>query len=464
VSSTPSTPKGTPRSGLPVPVDPLVQEAPPSPAPAAASPEQQPRGQHRQRRTTLPRSTRGWSRGIVWTLIGLTGFGIVYGLIARIETSVNANGKLRPVGGVTSVSAPFNAPVLKVLVKEGQLVRIGQPLIQLREQAVLDQRRQLESQRSLWRSQTNRLATRLGLPALPAKGEAERRQLAIESRELSLREQAAEQEQQRSVISLEQQASDLEALLQKKRINDSITARMTRLVNQGGLSRLELDRQEERATELRGAIARTQKELESARHRVSESQLKKMQIPAAELKLLYAEYDNSRLQLSGVDARIDDLNDRLVLGRLVAPVAGKVFDLSIKPGEIITPGRPALQIVPQNRLQVDLAVSNRDIGFLQPGMPVDVRVTSFPFTDYGSLKGTILRIGADALPPDQQNPQESFPIVVTINTSELSRRGRSYQLRAGMAVSALIQLGSRPVIALISDRFSSFMESTRSIR
>jgi hypothetical protein len=33
-----------------------------------------------------------------------------------------------------------------------------------------------------------------------------------------------------------------------------------------------------------------------------------------------------------------------------------------------------------------------------------------------------------------------------------------------MAVSALIQLGSRPVISLISDRFSSFMESTREIR
>jgi hypothetical protein len=54
--------------------------------------------------------------------------------------------------------------------------------------------------------------------------------------------------------------------------------------------------------------------------------------------------------------------------------------------------------------------------------------------------------------------------MVSINASELSRKGRTYQLRAGMAVSALIQLGSRPVISLISDRFSSFMESTREIR
>jgi HlyD family secretion protein len=239
---------------------------------------------------------------------------------------------------------------------------------------------------------------------------------------------------------------------------------MKRLVKQGALSLLELDRQEERQAELRGTIARTEKELESASHRVRESQLKQLQIPAAERKQLYAEYDNARLQLSGVDSRLDDINDRLALGRLVAPVAGKVFDLGVKPGEIVSPARPALQIVPQNKLQVELAVSNRDIGFLLPGMPVDVRVTSFPFTDYGSLKGTILRIGADAMPPNQQNPQESFPIMVSINASELSRKGRTYQLRAGMGVSALIQLGSRPVISLISDRFSSFMESTREIR
>jgi hypothetical protein len=33
-----------------------------------------------------------------------------------------------------------------------------------------------------------------------------------------------------------------------------------------------------------------------------------------------------------------------------------------------------------------------------------------------------------------------------------------------MAVTALIQMGSRPVISLISDRFGSFMESSRAIR
>ena len=443
--------------------DALLAPVPPAPPDAEAAPEQRPRG-FRQRRTTLPRSTRGWSRGIVWSLIGLTSFSVIYGLLARIETSVNANGKLRPIGGVTSITPPFNAPVLQVLVKEGQDVKKGQPLIALREQAVRNQRVHLGNQLSIWQTQANLLAQRLGLPGPPPSTPAANRQLRIEQLDVQLRVQAASQELKRSQINLEQQASDLLALRRRQSIENNITVRMKRLVKEGAMARLELDRQDQRDAELEGTIRRTKKELESARYRVRESQLKQRQIPAAEFKQLYAQYDNARLQLASVQASIDDLNDRLQLGRLIAPVAGRVFNLSVKPGEIITPARPALQLVPQNNLDVELSVSNRDIGFLLPGMPVDIRVTSFPFTDYGSLKGTITRIGADALPADGLNPQETFPVKVKININELSRNGRSYQLRAGMAVTALIQLGSRPVISLISDRFGGFMESTRSIR
>jgi HlyD family secretion protein len=443
--------------------DALLAPVPPAPPDAEAAAEQRPRG-FRQRRTTLPRSTRGWSRGIVWSLIGLTSFSVIYGLIARIETSVNANGKLRPVGGVTSITAPFNAPVQQVLVKEGQVVKKGQPLIQLREQAVRNQRVHLGSQLKIWETQSNLLALRLGLPGLTPGTPAADRQLKVEQQDVQLRLQAATQELKRSEINLEQQASDLLSLRRRQAIENSITDRMKRLVKEGAMTRLELDRQEQRIAELEGTIFRTEKELESARYRIRESQLKQRQIPAAESKQLYAQYDNARLQLASVQASIDELDDRLKLGRMLAPIAGRIFNLSIKPGETLTPVRPALQILPLNNLDVELSVSNRDIGFLEVGMPVDIRVTSFPFTDYGSISGTIARIGADALPPDVQNGQEFFPVLVTINSSELARNGRTYQLRSGMAVTALIQLGSRPVISLISDRIGSFMESTRSIR
>ena len=53
----------------------------------------------------------------MWSLVGLTGFSVVYGMVARIETSIEANGKLEPKLGVAKVSAPFASIIDKVLSK-----------------------------------------------------------------------------------------------------------------------------------------------------------------------------------------------------------------------------------------------------------------------------------------------------------------------------------------------------------
>lgn len=436
-------------------------------ATASAPPEtlavQKPRG-HRHRRTTLPRSTRGWSRGIVWSLIGLTGFGIIYGSIARIDTSVNANGKLRPIGGVTEISASLNGRVKRVLVKEGQQVQAGQVLIQLENNALLHQRNDLQAMHKLWQKEAQILAKQLGLSSQIPKNSELRRELAVKTRETSLREQAADQERMRTEINLKQQIGDLATLRSKYAINESISRRMEGLVKQGAMAQLELDRQNERQLELLSTIRRTEQEINAARRKVSESSLNRQQVTAANSKQLYPQYDNVRQQLIDGDSRLAEINERIRLSQVLAPITGRVFDLNVKPGETTNTARPFLKLIPDHDLEVELAISNRDIGFLEPGMPVDVRVTSFPFTDYGSLKGTLLRVGADALPADPQNPQEYFPAKVRIDRNALERRGRSYNLRAGMAVTALIQLGSRPVISLISDRFGAFVESSRTIR
>jgi HlyD family secretion protein len=93
-------------------------------------------------------------------------------------------------------------------------------------------------------------------------------------------------------------------------------------------------------------------------------------------------------------------------------------------------------------------------------------VTSFPFTDYGSLQGTLLRVGVDAMPPNPQNPQEYFAAVARLDRNSLVRHGEggTYPLRSGMEVSALIHTGSRPLISLLNDKVGAFLESARSIR
>lgn len=441
--------------------DPLLSGRAAAVPPAAEA--QRPRG-HRQRRTTLPRATRGWSRSIVWSLIGLTVFTAIYGLLARIDSSIETRGKLRPQGGATSVSPPFNALVERLLVREGQLVKAGQLLLILRNDALLQQRRQLLAIQAAWRKEVESLATQLGLPASLPNDPTARRQLEVAELEVRLRSLAAMEEAARSVINTQQQLSDLQGLQSKLDITRQTTERLRGLSTAGAISRLDLDRQRERQIEVEIALRRTQLEVESGRRRERESLYRARQISAANLKQLFTAFDNARQQLRESETRLVEINERLTLSALKAPIAGRVFDLSVRRGELASPARPALQLLPRAALEAEVEVSNRDVGFVRVGMPVEVRVASFPFTDYGSLQGTLVRLGSDAKPPDATHPQEYFQGIVRLKDSSLRRDRVVHELRPGMAVTGLLQLGPRPVISLLGDRLTSFFDSSRTIR
>jgi len=418
---------------------------------------------HRRRRVTLTRVTRGWSRAIVWSLIGISTMAVVYGFVARIETSVSAVGQLRPKGGVGSVSPPFSGIIAEVLVKEGQIVRKDQSLIRLKDLAAQEQLNDLIAIQALWRQETQVIATQLGFR--PAPGDpASLNQLIANQREVSIRQEAAATELARSRTEMDARLSEVRGLETQVQINLSITNRMAPLVAQGAVSQLDYDRQKERLESVRTTLMRAKDDLSSAKLRVRETDLKGSHIPAEELKQLYPRYSNARQQYLEVASKIADQRQRISLQTLRAPSEGKIFDLQAKVGETIGPAKPALRIVPQTPLEARIEVSNKDIGFIKPGMKVDLRFNSFPSTEYGSIKAWITRVGADALPPDSLNPTERFVIVAKLTQQNLKRKNKTYNLRPGMSFSALIVLDSRPAISLVTDRLLSFMESSRSIR
>jgi HlyD family secretion protein len=398
--------------------------------------------------------------------MGLACFGALFGSLAKIDTSLSASGKLRPIGGIREVASPFPAPIAQVRVREGQQVKAGEILAELDVEEWQREQKTLRALLNLWRKDASQAARQLGLPAIGQPGAEELSSLSVDLREINLRRRAADQRRLRSKAGLRQQVEQLDVLRRKYAINANIRDRMARLLNQGAISQLELERHDERQMELFGAILKAEQELVAARRSLAESEANLEQVTTSNSQSLWDRYDAARKQILETSSRLSQVDERLQRSRLVAPISGKVFDLTAKSGEIASVGKPLVKIVPLQSLEAELAISNRDIGFLKPGLPVEVRVTSFPFTDYGSLKGTILRVGDDAMPADQRHPQDYFPAIARIERNTLERQGQggTYQLRSGMEVSALIQTGSRPALALLNDRLASFVESARSIR
>lgn len=421
----------------------------------------------RRRRTTLPRSTRAWSRGIVWSLIALTGFGVVYGCLARIDTSITARGKLGPVQSRLSVSAPINGLVAEVLVDDGQRVSKDQPLVRMYDPAGEARLRDLKAIQRQWADELQRLEEMLKLPLTADVAQqspafqAYRREA---EQEVDLREQAAALALERARLDLRQQRGDLAGLRQQLTLNLGILERLRRLQREGATSELEVERQQEQTVQLQTKLHRQQLEVISAQRRVEESTLKANHIPVAENRELFARYANARLQWLEAGSQLAEQRQRVNLQTVRAPASGMVANLNISEGEVSSASQPLLTLLASGPLEANLDITNTEIGFVRKGMAVEVRIDSYPFMEYGALQGTVESVSVDAQPATSGAAVDVFPVVVSLARSELTHRDQVLQLRSGMAVTALIKLKDRPVISLITDRFAGLLDSTRSMR
>jgi HlyD family secretion protein len=116
-------------------------------------------------------------------------------------------------------------------------------------------------------------------------------------------------------------------------------------------------------------------------------------------------------------------------------------------------------------LIAEVFITNQDIGFVKEGMTVDVRIDSFPFSEYGDIQGEIISIGSDALPPDQIYDFYRFPAKIKLDSQTLNTNGREIPLQSGMSVSTNIKLREdRRVISLFLERFTKEVESLKNVR
>ncbi|GAB4184437.1 MAG: HlyD family type I secretion periplasmic adaptor subunit [Coleofasciculaceae cyanobacterium] len=170
-------------------------------------------------------------------------------------------------------------------------------------------------------------------------------------------------------------------------------------------------------------------------------------------------------KIAEIDSQLKQAEVTLDYQELKAPVDGTVFDLKpAAPGFVTNSTEPILKIVPADALVAKVDITNKDIGFVKEGMRVDVRIDSFPFSEFGDVKGTLDSIGSDALPPDQIHQYYRFPAKVKLDRQSLVVNGNKVPLQSGMSVSVNIRVRDRTVLSIFTDLFTSQADSLKTVR
>lgn len=461
-----------------------------------------------------------WSHWILWLLMAVATGGIIWACLAKIEEAIPATGKLEPTGTVKEVQSPVNGVVKAIYVNDGQKVKKGDRLLSLDPTAAIAQNASLQQIRTSLLQENqfytaamhdrSSSATDLKLPAELVSLTKSRANLARENQlyralssgkqvatlspsqlerwqsnqaELASRVNAARLETDQLNRQLEQTDIKLASAKQTLKLNQGILADVMPLATAGAISRIQLLKQQQEVqvamaeanglvseqARLKSAISqaksRTQNATDLSRQQwLNQIGTNEQSIAEIDSQLTKAIVENNK-RLSEIDSQISTAQLQLRYEEIKAPESGTVFDMQAhNPGFVANASQPIMKIVPNDAMTAKVFITNRDIGFVRQGMDVDVRIDSFPFSEFGDVKGKLVWIGDDALPPDQIYPFYRFPAKVKLLHQFLLINGRKVPLQSGMGINVNIKVRNRTVMSIFTDLFSKSVESLKTVR
>ncbi|WP_139842975.1 HlyD family type I secretion periplasmic adaptor subunit, partial [Janthinobacterium sp. GW460P] len=150
---------------------------------------------------------------------------------------------------------------------------------------------------------------------------------------------------------------------------------------------------------------------------------------------------------SGQDARRAGARGSLL--RLTAPVDGTVQQLKLHTvGGVVPAAQALMQIVPrQGKLEIDAMLENRDVGFVQAGQAVAVKIDAFDYTKYGTVPAVVSSVSRDAIEDEKKGLV--YAVKITLRQPSMLIDGKTVPLSAGMAVRAEIRTGTRRVVEYV---------------
>ncbi len=124
---------------------------------------------------------------------------------------------------------------------------------------------------------------------------------------------------------------------------------------------------------------------------------------------------------------------------ITAPVAGNVINLKFTtPGSVVSPREPIADIVPTNpRLVVEAHIRTEDVSRVQQGQPADIRFTAFKYRTTRLVTGKVFYVAPDRT-LDRATNQPYYVALVEADAASLAQAGE-VKLQAGMPAEVYIK-------------------------
>jgi hemolysin D len=381
----------------------------------------------------------------LWLVIALFAFFLFWAIFGQVDVVVSARGKVIPAGEVKVLQPLTGGVVSRILTAEGAFVKKGQALV------VIDPSTTQPSLKSNQQTLEHMQLEQARLEASVAQGSFNTDHSETQGRLY----QASQEALRKQLGAKEKQLNTLEAQIQGKQVDVRHTED-TLIINRDKLARLEAVKdiipKDEYQKGQADVLADTDK-LKTLSHDLEQLRFQQQQT-REEMAYIQANYESTALnelsekekQMMQLHATIEEAAFRNARQTLTSPVDGYVHELFVHTvGGVVTSAQKVISVVPvRTPLMIRTTVFNKDIGFVKEGMPVAIKVDTYDFQKYGTLKGVVSHIDKDSKDDPKLGPV--YTVEVKPRENQLLVDGHWQALSTGLSVSAEIKTGKRQII------------------
>lgn len=417
------------------------------------------------KRLGLGKQSLKFSRSIIWIMLVGSGIALFIGIVGKMDETVQVRGVIESSEGTETIISPLTKVIKEVYVKNGQFVKAGDVLLILENSEEVSQAKkaksvfgQKEMELASYKLRNNK---NLGAEDFETFSVDDPDVLSVLQERANFLEMQDDIKSKNSMTELEQAnflvrqaARSLESKKKELITAKDISQRYQNLADLKAVSELQALEQSNKVDNLEATIESMAIELSKAKSRAEMQGLISSSTDGR------TELDSERLETSALEQRasafnrLSELRNRIKLTVVKATVSGKVFNLGKASGQLVSTGEELLQVIPDDLDIAKLTIPDGNVGMLVPGMPVDLRLDAYSFSDFGALKGRLSDIGSSMMPPDKLSPRASyFPGKVNLEDRSVKIAGKQIPLRSGMAVTAMIKIGEKPLISMIAKIF-----------
>ncbi len=403
----------------------------------------------------LEKSTVG-SRLILWVIILSIAWIILWADNASIDEIARGSGKVIPTHKIQVVQNLEGGIVSKVFVKEGDVVKVDQPLLKLQDIRFSSSFEENNIKINELEAKMVRLnAEAHDKPFIIPKYMDKKFKILLKDEESLYYSDISQLKSSLDVVTsqLNQRKNELIEAKAKKRqfkrsldlIEEEITMKEP-LVKRGIVPDIDFITLRREKNDIEGNLEATTLSIPRINSTINESKKKYEEIKKIFQNKAKREFNDVKAELSRTKESINALGDRVYRTVVRSPVSGTIKQLFVNTrGGVIKPGMDIVEIVPnEDSLLIEAKMKPSDIAFLHVGQKAIIKLTAYDFSIYGGLQGEVVHIGADTI--TDEDGKTFYIIHVKAKKDYIEYKNKKLYVKVGMVTRVDVLTGKKTVL------------------